>query len=161
MVLPKKLFSLLTAQSLVKSVKSEEISVIRDFPLCFLVAMYVRSRLCIRTYVRSRLCIRTYVRSRLCIRTYVEVTFMYSYVRGGHVLLVTLFLFVFFCSVLVSILHASLFLSLLAWGGGGCLHITVLVHFVNSAGLSRIYNNTSASGSASALRALRVVYTQL
>ncbi len=44
-------------------------------------------------------------------------------------------------------------------GVRGCLHITVLVHFVNSAGLSRIYNNTSASGSASALRALRVVYT--
>lgn len=151
MVLPKKLFSLLTAQSLVKSEKSEETSVIRDFPFCFIVTMYV------------------------------EVTFMYSYVcgghvlylyvRGGHVLLVTLFLFSFFCSVLVSVLHASLFLSLLAWGvggGWGCLHITVLVHFVNSAGLSRIYNNTSASGSASALRAsaqglraLRVVYIQL
>ncbi len=72
MVLPKKLFSLLTAQSLVKSEKSEETSVIRDFPFGFLVTMYV------------------------------EVTFMYSYVcgghvlylyvRGGHVLLVTLFL---------------------------------------------------------------------
>lgn len=83
-------------------------------------------------------------------------------------MLVTLFLFVFFCSVLVSIgsSRVSLPVSSGVGGGGGCLHITVLVHFVNSAGLSRIYNNTSASGSASALRAsaqglraLRVVYT--
>ena len=114
-----------------------------------------------------------------CICTYVEVTFCWSRsvsVRtwrsrfAGHVISFVIFCFLFFCSVLVSILHASLFLSLLAWGGGGwgCLHITVLVHFVNSAGLSRIYNNTSASGSASALRAsaqglraLRVVYIQL
>lgn len=72
MVLPKKLFSLLTAQSLVKSEKSKKTSVIRDFPFGFLVAMYVKV-----TFMYS------YVR---------EGHVLYLYVRGGHVLLVTLFL---------------------------------------------------------------------
>lgn len=88
-------------------------------------------------------------------------------------MLVTLFLFVFLCVFLFGAGLDSSRVSLpvssgVRGGGWGCLHITVLVHFVNSAGLSRIYNNTSASGSASALRAcaqglraLRVVYIQL
>ena len=78
---------------------------------------------------------------------------LYLYVRGGHVLLVDVISFVFFCSVLVSIDSSRVSLPVSSGVGGGvwgCLHITVLVHFVNSAGLSRIYNNTSASGSASA-----------
>ena len=78
MVLPKKLFSLLTAQSLMNSEKSEETSVIRDFPFGFLVTMYVRSRLCIRTYVEVTFCICTYVEVTFCICTYVEVTFCWS-----------------------------------------------------------------------------------
>lgn len=155
MVLPKKLFSLLTAQSLMKSEKSEETSVIRDFPFCFIVAMYVRSRLCIRTYVEVTFCICTYVEVTFCICTYVEVTFCWSR-------------YFFLCfSVRCWSRFFTRLSSCLFWRGG-CLHITVLVHFVNSAGLSRIYNNTSASGSASALRAcaqglraLRVVYIQL
>lgn len=130
MVLPKKLFSLLTAQSLVKSEKSEETSVIRDFPFCFIVTMYVRSRLCIRTYVEVT----------FCICTYVEVTFCWS----------RYFFCVFLFGAGLDSSRVSLPVSSGVGGGGGCLHITVLVHFVNSAGLSRIYNNTSASGSASA-----------
>lgn len=128
MVLPKKLFSLLTAQSLVKSEKSEETSVIRDF----------HSVLLLRCTWRSRF--------------------------AGHVISFCVFLFGAGLDRFFTRLSSCLFWR---WGGGGgCLHITVLVHFVNSAGLSRIYNNTSASGSASALRAsaqglraLRVVYT--
>lgn len=67
MVLPKKLFSLLTAQSLVKSEKSEETSVIRDF----------HSVLLLRCTWRSR-SVYLYVEVTFCICTYVEVTFCWS-----------------------------------------------------------------------------------
>ena len=122
--------------------------------------------------VRAVTFMYSYVRAVTFMYSYVRaVTFMYSYVRGGHV-----YVFVrtwrsrfagHVISFCVFLFGAGLDSSRVSLpvssgvGGGGCLHITVLVHFVNSAGLSRIYNNTSASGSASALRALRVVYTQL
>lgn len=83
-----------------------------------------------------------------CICTYVEVTFCWS----------RYFFCVFLFGAGLGSSRVSLPVSSGVRGGGwGCLHITVLVHFVNSAGLSRIYNNTSASGSASALRACVLV----
>lgn len=61
-----------------KSVKSEEISVIRDFPFGFLVTMYVRSRLCIRTYVEVTFCICTYVEVTFCWSRYFFCDFLFS-----------------------------------------------------------------------------------